>query len=265
MRSRKRTAAKTGKSFAGRSSTRRKAGTRSSPGSTSTATPVTKRRARPTAQPWACSRVDTSPSSSSRPSHGLWTRRSPGSFLRSLHTSGMCRPPPERRQGDQSNSARLCLRVLTGRRNDMAATREARAVWNGDLLSGTGMVSAVSSGKFSDLPVSWSARTEAPGGKSSPEELLAAAHASCFAMALSAGLGRAGTKPNRLEVSARVTFDKVGDNWTVVSSELDVKGDVPGSDAAKFVRAAEDAKDNCPISRALKGNVKLSVQANLSS
>jgi osmotically inducible protein OsmC len=84
-------------------------------------------------------------------------------------------------------------------------------------------------------------------------------------MALSAGLGRAGTKPNRLEVSARVTFDKVGDNWTVVSSELDVKGDVPGSDAAKFVRAAEDAKDNCPISRALKGNVKLSVRANLSS
>jgi len=147
----------------------------------------------------------------------------------------------------------------------MAATREARAIWNGDLLSGTGMVSAVSSGKFNDLAVSWSARTDAPGGKSSPEELLAAAHASCFAMALSAGLGRAGTKPNRLEVSSRVTFDKVGDNWTVVSSELDVKGDVPGADAAKFERAAEDAKDNCPISRALKGNVKLSVRANLSS
>ena len=147
----------------------------------------------------------------------------------------------------------------------MAATREARAVWNGDLLSGTGMVSAVSSGKFSDLPVSCSARTEAPRGKSSPEELLAAAHASCFAIALSAGLGRAGTKTNRLEVSSKVTFDKVGDNWTVVSSELEVKGDVPGADAAKFVRAAEDAKDNCPVSRALKGNVKLSVRANLSS
>jgi len=146
----------------------------------------------------------------------------------------------------------------------VAATREARAVWNGDLLSGTGMVSAVSSGKFSDLPVSWSARTEAPGGKTSPEELLAAAHASCFSMALSAGLARAGTKPNRLEVRAKVTFDKVGDSWTVVSSELEVQGDVPGAAATKFAQAAEDAKENCPISRALKGNVKLSVKANLS-
>ena len=146
----------------------------------------------------------------------------------------------------------------------MAATREARAVWNGDLLSGTGMVSAVSSARFMDLPVSWSARTEAPGGKSSPEELLAASHASCFAMALSAGLARAGTRPNRLEVRSRVTFDKVGDSWTVVSSELEVSGDVPGADATSFTRAAMDAKDNCPISRALKGNVKLSVRATLS-
>jgi len=145
----------------------------------------------------------------------------------------------------------------------MAATREARAVWNGDLLSGTGAVSAVSSGKFSELPVSWSARTEAPGGRTSPEELLAAAHASCFAMALSAGLTRAGMRPNRLEVRSRVTFDKVGDSWSVVSSELDVKGDIPGGDAAKFAEAAEDAKNNCPISRALKGNVKLSVNAAL--
>ena len=146
----------------------------------------------------------------------------------------------------------------------MAATREARAVWNGDLMSGTGQVSATSSGKFSDLPVSWSARTEAPGGRSSPEELLAAAHASCFAMALSGGLARAGTPPNRLEVSSKVTFDKVGDSWTVVSSELEVKGDVPGADAAKFAQAAEAAKENCPVSRALKGNVRLSVKANLS-
>jgi len=147
----------------------------------------------------------------------------------------------------------------------MAATREARAVWSGDLMSGTGTVSGVSSGKLNEVPVSWSARTAEPGGKSSPEELLAAAHASCFAMALSAGLGRGGTPPNRLEVRSKVTFDKVGDSWTVVSSELEVTGDVPGADAAKFTRAAEDAKENCPISRALKGNVKLSVRANLSS
>lgn len=147
----------------------------------------------------------------------------------------------------------------------MAALREARAIWNGDLMSGSGVVSAASSGKFSDLPVSWSARTEAPGGRTSPEELLAAAHASCFAMALSAGLARAGTAPKRLEVSSKVTFDKVGDNWTVVSSELQVKGQVPGADAAKFSQAAEAAKENCPVSRAFKGNVKLSVNATLSS
>lgn len=146
----------------------------------------------------------------------------------------------------------------------MAASREARAVWNGDLLSGAGVVSAATSGTFSEVPVSWSARTEAPGGRSSPEELLAAAHASCFAMALSAGLAKAGTRPNRLEVRSRVTFDKFGDSWTVVSSELEVEGDVPGADAAAFTRAAEDAKENCPISRALKGNVKLSVNASLS-
>ena len=82
-------------------------------------------------------------------------------------------------------------------------------------------------------------------------------------MALSAGLARAGTPPKRLEVSAKVTFDKVGDNWTVVSSALDVRGEVPGADAEKFKQAAEGAKDNCPISRALKGNVKLSVTSTL--
>src|SRR5256884_8175735 len=130
-------------------------------------------------------------------------------------------------------------------------------------MSGSGMVTAGSSGLFKDAPVSWSARTEAPGGKSSPEELLAAAHASCFSMALSAALARAGTPPKRLEVSAKVTFDKVGDNWTVVSSDLDVKGQVPGADAEKFKAAAEGARDNCPVSRAFKGNVKLSVSARL--
>ena len=147
----------------------------------------------------------------------------------------------------------------------MAATRLAKAVWNGDLLSGAGEVSASSSGKFSALPVSWSARTEAPGGKTSPEELLAAAHASCFAMALSAGLAKGGTPPRKLEVTAAVTFDKVGADWTVVSSELEVKGDVPGMDAAAFTKAAEGARDGCPISRALKNNVNLSVKATLAS
>lgn len=145
----------------------------------------------------------------------------------------------------------------------MAATRQARAVWNGDLAKGTGEVSGVTSGKFSALPVSWSARTEAPRGMTSPEELLAAAHASCFSMALAAGLAKAGTPPKKLEVTSAVTFDKVGDDWTVVSSALEVTGDVPGIDAAAFAKAAEGAKDGCPISRALKNNVKLSVRPTL--
>lgn len=145
----------------------------------------------------------------------------------------------------------------------MAATRQARAVWNGDLAKGTGEVSAVTSGKFSALPVSWGARTEAPQGKTSPEELLAAAHASCFSMALAAGLAKSGTPPKKLEVTSAVTFDKVGDDWTVVSSALEVTGDVPGIDAAAFAKAAEGAKDGCPISRALKNNVRLSVRSTL--
>jgi osmotically inducible protein OsmC len=145
----------------------------------------------------------------------------------------------------------------------MAATRTARAKWNGDLATGSGEVSAVSSGKFSSLPVSWGARTESPQGKTSPEELLAAAHASCFAMALSAGLAKGGTPPETLEVTSTVTFDKVGADWTVVSSDLQVTGVVPGLDAAGFAKAAEGARDGCPISRALKNNVKLSVKSTL--
>lgn len=147
----------------------------------------------------------------------------------------------------------------------MATTRTARAVWNGDLATGSGDVTAVSSGQFTALPVSWPARTEQPGGRTSPEELLAAAHASCFAMALSASLGRAGTPPTRLEVSATVTFDRVNEAWTVTKSELTVRGTAPGATAEAFAQAAEGAKDNCPISRALKGNVTLSVAATLES
>ncbi len=145
----------------------------------------------------------------------------------------------------------------------MPVTSRATARWDGTLQQGSGSVSGSSSAKFTDLPLSWKARTEAHGGSTSPEELLAAAHASCFAMAFSADLGRAGTPPTRLEVSAAVTFDRVNEKWTVVSSDLDVRGTVPGADAAAFTKAAEGAKENCPISRALKGNVRLSVKATL--
>jgi lipoyl-dependent peroxiredoxin len=147
----------------------------------------------------------------------------------------------------------------------MTAIRRAEVSWSGNLATGTGTVSAISSGSFASLPVSWAARTEAPDGKTSPEELLAAAHAACYAMAFSGGLGRAGTPPERLEVSAEVTFDQVESGWKVVSSALTVRGRVPGISAEDFVAAAEAAKDGCPISGALKGNVELSVVATLES
>src|SRR3954469_884952 len=186
--------------------------------------------------------------------------RNPCRRTRSLGTSRSAR---QARSGSDRPVPPAQVR-FHARRCEMAATREARAVWTGDLLSGNGVVSG-GSRKFNDLPISWGSRTEAPAGRTSPEELLAAGHASCFAMALSADLARAGLKPERLEVGARVTFDKVADKWTVVSSELEVKGTVAGADAARFAQAAEGAKDNCPISRALKGNVKLTVKPTLST
>jgi osmotically inducible protein OsmC len=145
----------------------------------------------------------------------------------------------------------------------MSAIRRAAVTWSGELTTGNGTVSAVSSGAFSDLPVSWAARTESPGGKTSPEELIAAAHASCFAMAFSGGLARAGTPPERLSVSADVTFDKLEAGWRVVSSQLTVRGVVPNISSEDFVAAAEAARDGCPVSQALMGNVALSVDAAL--
>lgn len=147
----------------------------------------------------------------------------------------------------------------------MAAIRRADVTWEGDLASGAGVVSASTSNAFKGLPVSWASRTESPDGRTSPEELIAAAHASCFAMALSAGLGRAGTPPQKLEVSATVTFDQVEGGWRVIASALSVRGWVGGIDAATFRQASETAKDNCPVSQALKGNVALSVEATLES
>jgi lipoyl-dependent peroxiredoxin len=145
----------------------------------------------------------------------------------------------------------------------MAAVRTATVTWSGDLASGSGTVSAGTTGLFTDLPVSWSSRTEAPEGRTSPEELLAAAHAACFSMAFSARLAKAGTPPEHLHTEAEVTFDKVGDAWKVVSSRLIVLGRAPGCSDDDFTRLAEDAKENCPISAALRGNVELSVEPTL--
>lgn len=145
----------------------------------------------------------------------------------------------------------------------MAATRTATVTWNGSLAEGSGTVSSGTSAQFTDLPVSWASRTEDPEGRTSPEELLAAAHASCYAMALSGALARNGTPPEHMHVSAAVTFDKVGDAWTVTRSELDVVGVVPGLDEAGFDVIAGEAKDGCPVSRALAGNVELSVHSTV--
>ena len=145
----------------------------------------------------------------------------------------------------------------------MAAIRRAEANWSGPLTTGSGSVTAVSSATFSDLPVSWAARTEAPDGKTSPEELVAAAHAACFAMALSGALGRLGKPPERLDVAAEVTFDKLEAGWRVVSSALTVLGRVPGISAAEFKAAAEETRTGCPVSQALSGNVAISVEATL--
>jgi osmotically inducible protein OsmC len=142
-------------------------------------------------------------------------------------------------------------------------TRTATVTWSGNLQEGSGTVSAGSSGLFTDLPVSWASRTEAVDGRTSPEELLAAAHASCFAMSLSGGLARAGTPPEHIHVSATVTFDRVDEKWTVTRSQLEVVGIVPGLDEEGFDAAAQTAKDGCPISRALAGNVELEVSSTL--
>lgn len=131
------------------------------------------------------------------------------------------------------------------------AQRSAETIWTGSLAEGNGTVAGAT--ETFTLPVTWAARTEEPRGLSSPEELAAAAHSSCFAMALSAELGKGGNDPERLHVSAVVTLDRVDGAPTVVSSELTVRGRVPGIDAAGFDTAVQSAAKNCPISRLFAG------------
>jgi osmotically inducible protein OsmC len=145
----------------------------------------------------------------------------------------------------------------------MAAARRAEASWTGSLAEGSGMINYVTSGSITRLPVTWASRTEEANGRTSPEELVAAAHASCFAMSLSGSLGRNRTPPTTLTVSATVTFDKLEAGWRIVSSALTVRGVVPGIDAATFTSLAEAAREGCPISSMMRGNVALSVEATL--
>jgi osmotically inducible protein OsmC len=145
----------------------------------------------------------------------------------------------------------------------MATTRRADATWSGDLLSGRGTVTASTTQIFSDLPTTWASRTGEPEGVTSPEELLAAAHASCFSMAFSNELAKAGTAPTSVSVSVAVTGDKLDTGWTVLSSAITVRGSAPGATETSFREAAEKARDGCPISKALKNNVELSVDVTL--
>lgn len=140
----------------------------------------------------------------------------------------------------------------------------AESTWVGDLQGGSGMIE-FDSGAFPNAPVTWASRTEAANGKTSPEELVAAAHASCYAMAFSHVLATAGHKPEHVHVTATIGFgpNEGGEGFKVKSSALDVRGKVPGLDQATFEQLAKDGDQGCPISNALRGNIEITVNATL--
>ncbi|XVS64553.1 OsmC family protein [Actinosynnema sp. CA-299493] len=140
----------------------------------------------------------------------------------------------------------------------MATTRKATTRWEGNLLEGKGNVALESSG-VGTFDVSWPSRAEAANGKTSPEELIAAAHSSCYSMALSHGLAQAGTPPQQVETSAEVTFQP---GTGITGIHLTVTAVVPGLDAEGFAAAAANAKENCPVSKALAGT-EITLTANL--
>ncbi|CAA9439591.1 MAG: Organic hydroperoxide resistance protein [uncultured Rubrobacteraceae bacterium] len=140
--------------------------------------------------------------------------------------------------------------------------REAHVVWQGNLAQGSGNLSE-GSGVLQDTPVTFAARTEQPGGKTSPEELIAAAHATCYAMALSVTLTQQGNEPEQLEVDAVCVLDDQQLKITTVN--LNVRGTVPGLDEQSFEDAAHEAEQLCPVSNALRGNVDIQLQTSLAS
>jgi lipoyl-dependent peroxiredoxin len=144
----------------------------------------------------------------------------------------------------------------------MAVERTANAEWQGDLVSGSGTVST-ESGAIREATIKWSSRAEAADENTSPEELIAAAHASCVLMALANGLAQAGTPAQRLESKATATFDKVGEGFRMTTMRLQISGEVDGMDEDAFNKAAEDAKENCPVSQALSDDVEVSLDASL--
>lgn len=144
----------------------------------------------------------------------------------------------------------------------MAAESHASAHWSGSLFEGSGNV-AVDSGVTGQLPVTWEGRTERPPGTTSPEELIAAAHAACLSMALSNGLAKAGSPAESLDVKATGSFEKTADGFRITKMHLDVTGSVPGVEDNEFQEAVAAAKDGCPVSNALKNNVEITVSASL--
>jgi len=140
------------------------------------------------------------------------------------------------------------------------ADRTASAIWQGDLFEGSGTVSAESSGLFSDAGVTWASRTEEPGGRTSPEELIAAAHAACFCMALSNELSSRGHPPARLEARATCTFQP---GKGVTTMAIDITAEVPNADDAAFREGLDAAEQSCPVSNALRGNVDIQVDGRL--
>src|SRR5262245_23999207 len=142
----------------------------------------------------------------------------------------------------------------------MATERIANVTWRGSLMDGEGTIEKVGSGAFGPLDVTWASRAEEPDGRTSPEELIAAAHAACFSMALSHGLAQAGTPADSLDTSATVTFVP-GTGITAVA--LRVRGAVPGIDEEAFLEQAEAAKDGCPVSHALAGVPEITLDAAL--
>jgi lipoyl-dependent peroxiredoxin len=145
----------------------------------------------------------------------------------------------------------------------MATERRADVTWNGSLIEGSGTIRSTTSGAFGDLAVSWAARAEdETGGKTSPEELIAAAHAACFSMALSNVLAKAGHAPDELNTSATVTFQP-GEGITKIA--LTVEGVVPGIDEDAFLEAAENAKENCPVSKALASVPEITLDARVAN
>ena len=145
------------------------------------------------------------------------------------------------------------------------AERRADVVWEGNLVQGHGKVVSVGSGALGELPITWASRTERSDGRTSPEELLAAAHAACYAMAFSHTLAQAGTPAERLTVSATCAFEQVESGFKVTTMDLHVRGKVPGLDRADFEKVAQQAEQGCPVSNALRNNVQIRVQAHLES